>query len=152
MKNQKTIVKITKELFEKMGFKKPVVKAKKQKNSPLLIIKVQVDDSNQTINKGDPNLENFQRILKILVSKEDLNALPFLLDVNNYREKRKEFLIELAKKMAEQAVENKRTIMLQPMSSYERRVIHLELSKNSNIITESIGEEPERRVVIKSLS
>jgi len=152
MKNQKTIVKITKELFEKMGFKKLVVKAKKQKNSPILIIKVQVDDSNQTINKGDPNLENFQRILKILVSKEDLNALPFLLDVNNYREKRKEFLIELAKKMAEQAVENKRTIMLQPMSSYERRVIHLELSKNSNIVTESIGEEPERRVVIKSLS
>jgi len=151
MKNQKTIVKTTKELFEKMGFKKLAIKAKKQKNSPILIIKVQVDDPKQIINQEDPNLENFQRILKILISKEDFNALPFLLDVNNYREKRKEFLIELAQEMAEQAIKDKRTITLQPMSSYERRIIHLELSKNSNITTESMGEGPERRVVIKFL-
>ena len=152
MKNQKTIVKITKELFKNMGFKKLIVKTKKQKNSSILIIKVQADDPKETITRGDPNLENFQKLLKILISKEDLNASPFLLDVNNYREKREEFLIELAQKMAEQVVENKRTIMLQPMSSYERRVIHLELSKNSNIATESIGEEPERKIVIKPLS
>jgi len=55
----------------------------------------------------------------------------------------------MAKNSAQQALNEKRVVVLRPMSSYERRLVHMELSKNIEVITESIGEGEDRRIVIK---
>lgn len=72
-----------------------------------------------------------------------------LVDIQNYRAKREETLIRLAHKMADKAKTYRRTVKLEPMNPYERRVIHSALQESSNIRTYSEGEEPYRRVVIE---
>jgi len=149
MKEYKLIKKITEELFRKMTFSKVAVKIKKQEESPVLVISVQVKDPSQLIGHNGFNLKDIQRILRMLVIKKDPQAPNLLLDINNYRDERESFLKELGQKMAEQVIETKKSVILQPMSSYDRRIIHLELANKDEIITESIGEEPMRRLVIK---
>lgn len=149
MDNKKLIKKTTKELLQKMGFKKATVEVNKQKTSPILVVSVQVEDAGQLIGQSGANLNDLQRILRLLVSKQNVEVPLFLLDINGYREKREAFLKELGQEIADQVTKTKKSVMLQPMSSYERRIVHLELSERSDIVTESIGEGPERRVVIK---
>ncbi len=152
--NQKEelIKKITEELFRKMTFDEAIVEVKKQGDFSALLVSVRVEDPSQLIGQEGSNLNDLQRILRLLVAKKDPEAPIFLLDINGYRERREEFLKELSQEIAEQVIKTQKSVMLQPMSSYERRVIHLELSGKSGIATESIGEEPERRVVIKPSS
>lgn len=150
MNKEKLIKKTTEELLEKMTFSKAAVEIKKQKDSSVFIVSVQLeDDPSQLIGQGGSNLNDLQRILRLLVAKKDPKAPLFLLDINSYREKREAFLKELGREIAEQVVKTKKSVMLQPMSSYERRIIHLELAERADIVTESIGEEPERRIVIR---
>jgi spoIIIJ-associated protein len=73
-----------------------------------------------------------------------------LLDVGGYRERRKESLVELAKKVADEVRQTGGSVSLEPMSPYERRIVHLALEGDPNVITESKGEGEERRVVIKT--
>lgn len=150
MKKEKLIKKTTEELLEKMTYKKADIKVKEQKDSSVLLVSVQLeDDPGQLIGQSGSNLNDLQRILRLLVAKKDPEAPLFLLDINGYREKREAFLKELSREVAEQVIKTKKSVMLQPMSSYERRIIHLELAERKDIATESIGEEPQRRVVIR---
>ena len=71
------------------------------------------------------------------------------LDAENYREKRKETLKNLASKKAYEAVKYNKNITLEPMNAYERRIIHMALQENDKVTTYSIGEEPYRKIVIK---
>ena len=77
------------------------------------------------------------------------NPLPILVDVNDYQTKRIEELRDLARMNAQRARYFKRPVTMQPMSAFERRVIHLALASVPDIVTQSIGEGPQRRVVIK---
>lgn len=150
--NKEDLIKKTaEELLEKMAFKKVVVEIKKQENSSALVVSIQLrDDPSQLIGQSGSNLNDLQRILRLLVAKKYPEAPLFLLDINGYRGKREAFLKELSQEIAEQVAKTKKSVMLQPMSSYERRIVHLELAERSDIVTESIGEESERRVVIRS--
>lgn len=150
MKKEKLIKKITEELLKKMTFGKATVEIKKQENSPILVVSIQVENANQLIGQSGSNLNDLQRILRLLIAKKDPEAPFFLLDINGYREKREAFLKDLSREIAEQVAKTKKSVMLQPMSSYERRIVHLELAEKSDVVTESIGEGPERRVVIRS--
>ncbi len=149
MEKDDLIKKTTKELLEKMGFEGVVIETEKQENPPHFIVSIKVDDASRLIGQSGSNLNDLQRILRLLAAKKDPDAPPLLLDVNGYREKREQFLKELSKEIAEQVVRDKKSVMLQPMSSYERRIIHVELAGRSDVVTESIGEEPERRVIIR---
>ena len=77
---------------------------------------------------------------------EELNLI---LDVNDYRKSRAIYLIDLAKQAVNRVRNTQKAEALLPMTSYERRVVHMELASCPDIATESIGEEPYRRVVIK---
>ncbi|HAV11201.1 MAG TPA: hypothetical protein DCX32_01525 [Candidatus Moranbacteria bacterium] len=72
-----------------------------------------------------------------------------MIDVNSYRKQKNESIVELAKEAAQQAVAEKRAVVMKPMSNYERRIVHLELSKDERITTESIGEGEGRKIVVK---
>ena len=73
-----------------------------------------------------------------------------MIDVSDYKENHQKSLEILAKRIAREVAETKVEVQLDSMNSYERRIIHNILSENKKVYTESIGEEPNRRVVIKS--
>lgn len=76
-------------------------------------------------------------------------ARGFTLDINDYRVRRLEFLKQDVKVAAKEARVHKKGVMLSPMSSFERRIVHMLLAEYPDITTESVGEEPSRRVIIK---
>ena len=71
-----------------------------------------------------------------------------ILDIENYREKRKKTLEDLAEKIAKTVVKTRKSVKLEPMQAYERKIIHSKLEQNSKVETISVGEEPYRRVVV----
>ena len=81
--------------------------------------------------------------------KQNLEVIRFFLDINDYQAKKNEELKNLARMTAQRVRYFKKEIEMEPMTSYERRIIHATLTEYPDIITESIGEEPNRRVVIK---
>ncbi len=94
-------------------------------------------------------LEAFERILRAILRREIAENVFVNLDINNYRKRRAEFLKEIAREIADQVSLSKKKVTLEPMSAFERRVIHMELSSRQDVITESVGEGPERKVEIK---
>ena len=90
-----------------------------------------------------------QNILSAIAGKGINNKVRVILDIEGYKAKREKTLEELAEKISKTVVKNRKKIELEPMSAYERLIIHTELASRDDVETESIGEEPRRRVVIK---
>ena len=90
----------------------------------------------------------FQNILSSVANKNTKNRVRVLLDIAGYKEKRIKTLEDLADKISKTVVKTKKSVTLEPMGPYERKIIHAKLQDNSKVITKSIGEEPRRRVVI----
>ena len=96
------------------------------------------------------NLTALQNLLRIIVSKKLASAYqPFILDISDYRQKREEMLKNIAKTTAETVKVSGRSMTLDPMSSADRRIIHLAVTEFSEVMAESIGEGENRRIVIK---
>lgn len=107
------------------------------------------DHDSLLIGKNGKNLKALQTIITQILNKEINQNIKFTLDVNNYQEKKEKNLIRLAKNIAREVIQSKVEVKLDSMNSYERRIIHNALSNNSKVYTESIGEEPNRCVIIK---
>ena len=98
--------------------------------------------------RGD-TINAMQTILSSIGNKNTLVRVRVLLDIANYKEKREETLKELARKLEKTVKRNGKKIILEPMNSYERKIIHTELQNSEYVTTYSIGEEPRRKVVIE---
>lgn len=113
-------------------------------------IKVNIDGENLGLiigHKGE-TLDALQLLTSVIVNKTgDYKRIE--LDVQNYREKRHDTLVSLANKKANDVIKYGRNITLEPMTPYERRIIHTALQDNEKVTTISIGNEPFRKVVIK---
>lgn len=107
------------------------------------------NDANLLIGEGGANLAALEHILKKLIQKKHVEGYKFTLDINDYRMKQLEDLKQDVKSAAKDVRLYKKEVPLRPMSSFERRIVHLLLAEYPDITTESIGREPERRVVIK---
>lgn len=94
------------------------------------------------------SLNSMQTILSSIVNKNFEDRVKVLLDIEGYREKREKTLEELAIKISKTVIKTGKSITLEPMSAYERKIIHSKLQEYSNIDTHSTGEEPNRRIVI----
>ena len=100
------------------------------------------------IGKRGDTLDALEHLVSLCVNKGDGDYIKVILDTENYREKRHQTLVKLADSLAASVVRNKRKITLEPMSSNERRIIHATLQSNEYVDTYSIGEEPNRKVVV----
>ena len=89
-----------------------------------------------------------QSILSAVANKNSNQKIRILLDIENYKQKREKTLQDLALKVAKTVERTKKRVILEPMQAYERKIIHAALQNSSKVKTESIGEEPRRRVVI----
>ncbi|GAB4470709.1 MAG: KH domain-containing protein [Anaerolineales bacterium] len=93
-------------------------------------------------------LNALQYIVTLIMSKQAGKLIPIHIDVEGYRSRRENQLRRLARKMAEQAIKTGRRQVLEPMPANERRIVHLELRDFQGVTTESIGDEPRRKVTI----
>lgn len=148
MSNPKEVEKIVKEFFEKMTFEAEV-KVLSQTESTLPIrIKI-AEDPQILIGQGGETLAEIQRLLRIMLRKKYKEDFYLDIDINEYKEKKAEYLKEMAKEAADDVALTKREKELAPMSAYERRVVHMFLAEREDVVSESIGEEPERRIIVK---
>ena len=89
-----------------------------------------------------------QNILTAIAGKRIDNKVRVILDIEGYKEKREKTLEELAQKVAKTVIKTRKPIKLEPMQAYERKIIHSKLQQNDKVETNSIGEEPYRRIVV----
>ena len=89
-----------------------------------------------------------QNILSAVAGKGIENRVRVILDIEGYKAKRQKTLEDLAEKVARTVIRTRKSVKLEPMQAYERKIIHSKLQANSKIETNSIGEEPYRRIVI----
>lgn len=123
--------------------------SRESKNSEIIDVDIKVDDPQILIGEKGQTLNEIQRILKMIISRMMENPPRINVDINEYKKKKTEYLRSLAKDIADEVALTKETKTLLPMSSYERMVIHTALSNREDVITESEGEGPDRKVVIK---
>ena len=94
--------------------------------------------------------ESVQNILGLIISKDEkLSEYRLLLEINDYRVQREEYLKEYARRAADEVKMNKSSLEMPPMKSFERRIIHIALKTDTDVFTESIGEGYDRRIIIK---
>lgn len=90
----------------------------------------------------------FQNILSAVAGKGIENRVRVILDIEGYKAKREKALEDLAEKLAKTVIKTKKSVTLEPMQAYERKIIHTKLQDNDLVETRSIGEEPRRKIVI----
>lgn len=113
-----------------------------------VLVDLHGDDLSILIGHRGETLAALQYITRLIAGKELQQPAPILIDVEGYRARRESQLRQLARRMAEQAVERGRTMALEPMPASERRIIHIELRDHADVTTESIGEGDHRKVTI----
>lgn len=105
-------------------------------------------NTNALIGYRGETLNALQTILSSVANKEIEEKIRVILDISGYKEKRKKVLEELADKICKTVIRTGKKITLEPMPAYERKIIHSRLQSNSKITTDSIGEEPHRKIVV----
>jgi spoIIIJ-associated protein len=147
-KNLSKIEQEAQEFFKKMTFEVEVeVSPEKDGTVP---IDIKTDEPQILIGEGGQTLGDIQHLLKIILKRKLKEEIFFIdLDISDYKKKKNEYLKELAKTSADEVSLTKTEKILQPMTAYERRIIHMALAERTDVTAESIGEEPDRRIAIK---
>lgn len=114
-----------------------------------LIYNIISSTSSVLIGKNGKTIDALQTLASQMVSTKYNTFYKFTVDVNDYKNQRKSRLEKLAKYTAKDVAKSKQPVSLEPMNSYERRIIHNVLTNSKDVITQSEGEEPNRYVVIK---
>jgi len=111
-------------------------------------VDIRGNDLSILIGRRSETLNAFQYIASLIVGKEIQDWVQLVIDVEGYRERREKQLIQMAKRMADQVAKSGRRQTLEPMPSAERRIIHIALRDHPDVITESTGDDPHRKVTI----
>ena len=106
------------------------------------------EDMGVLIGKRGQTIDSLQYLVSLVVNKECEEYYRVKLDTENYRERRKETLENLARNIASKVKRTRRSVTLEPMNPYERRIIHSALQNDKYVTTKSEGEEPYRHIVV----
>ncbi|NLK73596.1 MAG: protein jag [Clostridiales bacterium] len=136
------------ELFDKMKLQVNMHTEFRYEDNTI-IINIEGKDSGIVIGKRGCTLDSFQYLTSLVVNKNRDKYVRIIINAENYREKREETLIRLANRLAKKVLATGRSIKLEPMNPYERRIIHAALQEYNNISTRSEGEDPFRHIIIE---
>lgn len=139
--------KTLKDFLIKMGYDEVVISISDMIGET--IFEVGVSDAKYLIGEKGTNLTALEFLVKMICQKNNLATNKIFIDINGYRKEKAKLLKEAARLAAQKAVLSGKTVSLPSMSSFDRKVIHMELTTNPNVTTESAGMSPERYVVIK---
>ena len=126
------------------------VTIKVSKNAECVYCEIEGADTGTIIGKRGATLDAIQYLTSLVVNKDKPGYTRVIVDAENYREKREKTLEKLAFRLADKAVRTGKTVRLEPMNPYERKVIHTALQRRPEVTTRSEGEEPYRRVIIEA--
>jgi spoIIIJ-associated protein len=132
-------------VFDKMNVE---VEIEVLEDGDSICLNVSGRDSGIIIGRRGETMDSLQYLTNLIVNKNTDNYVKVTLDIENYRSRREETLVKLANRLAAKVVKLRKSITLEPMNPYERRIIHSSLQNNRNVETYSVGEEPNRKVVI----
>lgn len=135
-----------KDVTERMGLD---LEIKAMANEEYLYFDITGKDSGTIIGKRGQTLDSIQYLASLVANKDSDKYIRVIVDAENYREKREKTLENLANRLADKVIRTGKSVRLEPMNPYERKVIHSTLQKNPAITTRSEGEEPYRRVIIE---
>lgn len=125
-----------------------VINAEYKEDEKELTIDLSGDDMGVLIGKRGQTLDSLQYLVSLIVNKESTDYIRVKVDTENYRKRRQDTLENLAKNIAFKVKRTKRTVSLEPMNPYERRIIHSALQNDRFVTTHSEGDEPFRHVVV----
>lgn len=118
----------------------------------IIMIEITGQNAGVLIGYRGETLNSLQNILSAIANKDALERIKVSLDIEGYRSKREKILEDLAEKVAKTVLKTGKSITLEPMSPYERKIIHNKLQNNNKVRTHSIGENDKRRVVIEKIT
>lgn len=135
-----------KEVIDSMGLDLSITACM---NDECIYLDIDGKDSGTLIGKRGATLDAIQYLTSLVVNKSKENYMRVVVDAENYRAKREKTLEQLANRLADKVVRTRKSVRLEPMNPYERKVIHATLQSSSQVITRSEGEEPYRRIIIE---
>lgn len=124
------------------------IKYEISKNETGIEIAINGESAGFLIGYRGETLYSMQNILVAVASKGLQNRVRVILDIEDYKGKREKTLEDLAERMARRVIKTGKSVTLEPMKAYERKIIHSKLQNSDKVTTKSIGEEPRRRLVI----
>ena len=148
------LIQITREILGYLGLNDSSTIVVDQNIVGDLTVSISSDDKiGLFIGKNGQNISAVEHLIKILLfrkfEKDNIRPVNFSVDINDYRKLRSSFIIKTAREVADKVSQTRRSEALVPMSSYERKLVHTELASFKDVETESVGEEPRRRIIIK---
>ena len=153
--NQEILKNVTQEILGHLGYGGEVSVFSNEKDPSLQIVSISSSDNlSALIGKNGQNIKSLEQVVRLVYLKKlspEQKPAVFMVDLNDYRKLRARQVVDKAIEVAYRVRISKKAEALVPMSSYERRLVHVELASYADLETESIGEEPKRRIVIKPL-
>jgi len=138
---------VLREILDKMGVQAEISYGEQSQSDG---IEVLGEDLGALIGRGGENLVALQQVVSAITSKKVSHSVHVAVDIEGYRRRREEQLKEMAARVASRVKATGSAVTLEPMLAYERRVVHLVVQETPGVRTESVGIEPNRRVVISS--
>ena len=145
--DKKEIEKIIKEFFKKMTINESPENIKIEENT--VSFEINTETPEILIGKRGEILSNIQYLLGRIFSKQSEERIFVDLDINQYKSKKADYLKNVAKEVADEVALMGQEKPMMPMSAFERRIVHMYLSERNDVISESQGDEPDRRIIIK---
>jgi len=139
-------VEFLEEVAEQMGLN---INISAEANDTNVFVNIDGKDSGTIIGKRGQTLDAIQYLTSLVVNKGKSDYIRVVIDAENYRSKREKTLEKLANRLADKVVRTRRSVRLEPMNPYERKVIHATLQSNPRVTTRSEGQDPYRRVIIE---
>ena len=141
--------KLLKDIVEGMGIKDVIIESQRKEN--FIKLTLHSSDNSILIGRNGRTLSSLQNLIRSSVSNQIGMFVNIILDVENYKIKQEHNIERLAKRLAKEVLRTKEPIAMDSMNSYERRLVHNALANFKGITSNSEGEEPNRRIVIKPI-
>lgn len=138
-----------KEVLVALGY--PEAEVTYTQKDGMIVLQLSGDEMGAVVGRRGDNLDAMQYLASLVANKSEGSYVRVVLDIDDYRSKREASLRAYARKTASQAVKSGRSITLEPMNPYERRIVHSTVQTVSGATSKSIGSEPNRRVVISPI-
>jgi spoIIIJ-associated protein len=146
--------KVVQELLDKIGVQaniniyNPSEDLDEEGESNPVVFNLTGDDMIAMIGRRGQTIDAFQYLVRLILTRKTRSKIPIMIDIENYKQRRFEDLKTMALNVAAQVKARKSSVRLEPMSAYERRIIHMTLANDPDVLTESMGEGESRKVVV----
>jgi spoIIIJ-associated protein len=149
MINKEEIKNITEEFFKKSHFE---VSIEVEQKESLINIDIQTSDAQTLIGRQGLVLSDIQLLLRKIIKKKTNEDFYISVDIDNYKKNKENYLKDLAWNVADEVLKTGQEKEIPLVSSFDRRIVHIELQQRNDVLTESIGDGEERRIIVKPAS